>query len=172
MLQRLLVVLSAIFVFVPVSATAQPIPPNFVVPAASTFVWHGDLTESGPIRVFVGIEEQLALVFRGHTLIGASSVSTGKPGHETPTGDFTILEMDRDHVSNLYDDAPMPFMLRLTWDGIALHAGHVSGTPLSHGCVRLPRGFAERLFALAELGTSVTIVEQLPMSAGTGDFST
>ena len=86
-----------------------------------------------------------------------STVSTGKKGHETPTGVFTILQKNKDHRSNLYDDAPMPYMQRLTWDGIALHSGNLPGYPASHGCVRMPDGFAKRLFAETELGMTVIV---------------
>ena len=75
--------------------------------------------------------------------MGASTVSTGKPGHATPTGVFTILQKEVDHKCNLYDDAPMPFMQRLTWSGVAMHAGHLPGFPASHGCIRLPATMPE-----------------------------
>ena len=84
---------------------------------------------------------------------------TGKKDHETPTGVFTILEKEKEHYSNLYDDASMPMMQRLTWDGIALHAGKLPGYPASHGCVRLPKAFAEKLYAVTQAGTPVIIAE-------------
>src|SRR4051812_23380931 len=82
--------------------------------APGRFVWRDDGSASGPVRVLVSIPLQLAFVWRGSALIGVSSVSTGVAGYDTPTGTFPILEKDKDHHSNLYDDAPMPFMLRLT----------------------------------------------------------
>ena len=83
-----------------------------------------------------------------------------KPGHETPTGTYPILEKRRRHFSNLYNNAPMPFMQRLTWDGIALHAGQIPGYPASHGCVRLPHAFAEKLFAITERDMMVVIADE------------
>jgi lipoprotein-anchoring transpeptidase ErfK/SrfK len=121
------------------------------------FVWQevGDASE--PVTVTVSLPLQRAYVYRGSTLIGVSTVSTGKPGHETPVGEFEILQKKVMHKSNLYDDAPMPFMQRLTWDGIALHAGKIPGRPASHGCVRLPAEFAKKLFAATEKGAMVSI---------------
>jgi hypothetical protein len=85
-------------------------------------------------------------------------VSTGRAGYETPAGIFSILQKRRHHFSNLYNDAAMPFMQRLTWSGIALHAGDLPGYPASHGCIRLPHGFAERLFGLTKRGMRVVVV--------------
>ena len=143
---------------------APAAPQAIVVPsvAPGRFVWRDDGSAAGPVRVLVSIPLQLAFVWRGQALVGVSSVSTGVAGYDTPTGTFPILEKDRDHHSNLYDDAPMPFMLRLTWDGVALHAGKVTGEPASHGCVRLPAAFAKRLFEIADLGATVTVVDEVP----------
>jgi len=117
---------------------------------------------SGPVSILVSIPLQRAWVFRAGALIGLATVSTGQPGYDTPTGTFPILQKKVDHRSNLYDDAPMPFMQRLTWDGVALHAGRIPGDPASHGCIRLPRAFAQRLFGVTELGTQVTVTDQAP----------
>jgi len=126
------------------------------------FVWQPQRAAAGPIDIVVSIPLQIAYVFRGGALIGASTVSTGQPGYDTPTGSFKILQKRKDHKSNLYDDAPMPFMQRLTWDGIALHAGAIPGQPASHGCVRLPIRFASALYGITELGANVVIVDQAP----------
>jgi hypothetical protein len=99
-------------------------------------------------------------VYRNGVLIGASTVSTGKKGHETPTGVFTILQKHEDHYSNLYDDAPMPYMQRLTWSGVALHAGRLPGYPASHGCVRMPYDFANRLFGETKAGVTVVVSDE------------
>src|SRR3546814_9593425 len=80
----------------------------------------------------------MAHVYDGDRLVGMASVSTGMKGHRTPTGEFPVLQKRQWHRSNLYSNAPMPFMQRLTWDGIALHAGHNPGYPARHGCIRLP----------------------------------
>ena len=121
--------------------------------------WHPAAAASGPMVAVVSLPEQRIHVYRNGVRIGLSTVSTGKPGHETPTGTFSILQKKRMHHSNLYDDAPMPFMQRLTWDGIALHAGRVPGEPASHGCVRLPREFAEKLYAATDKGMTVVIAD-------------
>jgi hypothetical protein len=131
--------------------------------APGRFVWRADAaTAAGPLRVLVSLPVQLAFVFKGDALVGVSSVSSGLAGYDTPIGTFTILQKDKDHKSNIYDDAPMPYMLRLTWDGVALHAGKVTGEPASHGCVRLPPAFARRLFEIADLGATVSVVDEVP----------
>jgi hypothetical protein len=124
------------------------------------FIWHPQAAKEGNIEILVSLPLQIAYVYRGGTLIGVSTVSSGKPGHETPTGSFEILQKRREHFSNLYDNAPMPFMQRLTWDGIALHAGEIPGQPASHGCVRLPAAFARHLFGATKLGAAVHIVDE------------
>lgn len=112
-----------------------------------------------PVMVVVSIRDQRAYVYRGSERIAVTTVSTGKPGNETPTGVFPILQKKKVHHSNLYDDAPMPFMQRLTWDGIALHAGKIPGKPASHGCVRLPKEFARQLFDVTKHGQTVVVSE-------------
>ena len=129
------------------------------------FIWHPQATKEGALEIVVSLPLQVAYVYRGGTVIGVSTVSTGKPGHETPTGSFEILQKRREHYSNLHDNAPMPFMQRLTWDGIALHAGEIPGRPASHGCVRLPLAFAKALFEVTQVGASVHIVDQAPAPA-------
>jgi hypothetical protein len=124
------------------------------------YIWHPEAAEDGNLEIVVSIPLQVAYVYRGGTLIGVSTVSTGKPGHETPTGSFEILQKRREHYSNKYENAPMPFMQRLTWDGIALHGGAIPGQPASHGCVRLPNAFARKLFAATSLKTAVHIIDQ------------
>jgi lipoprotein-anchoring transpeptidase ErfK/SrfK len=126
------------------------------------YVWQPAAADAGPIEIVVSLPLQMAYVYRGGTLIGASTVSTGRPGHETPTGTFEILQKRREHYSNLYNNAPMPFMQRLTWDGIALHAGEIPGQPASHGCVRLPMAFARSLYGVTQMGGAVHIVDDAP----------
>jgi hypothetical protein len=108
----------------------------------------------------VSINEQRAYVYRNGVLIGATTVSTGRKGHETPTGVFTILQKDKDHRSTIYDAAPMPYMQRLTWGGVALHAGGLPGYPESHGCVHLPSEFARLLFEMSTMGMTVVITAE------------
>jgi len=124
------------------------------------FIWLGDAARSGPLLLVVSLDEQRAYVYRNGVLAGVSTVSTGKKGHETPTGVFTILQKNKDHYSNIYDNAPMPYMQRLTWDGIALHAGGLPGYPASHGCIRLPSEFARRLFEVTATGMTVVVASQ------------
>jgi lipoprotein-anchoring transpeptidase ErfK/SrfK len=126
------------------------------------FVWKPERAPAGDVEIVVSIPLQRAYVYRGGTLIGLTTVSTGKPGHRTPTGRFDILQKHARHFSSKYDNAPMPFMQRLTWDGIALHAGQIPGRPASHGCVRLPLDFARMLFEATRIGASVHIVDQAP----------
>lgn len=125
--------------------------------APGTFNWLSQGPYAGPIYMVISIDRQMVHVYSGDNLIGAAAVSTGKAGHGTPTGDFPILQKRQYHRSNLYSNAPMPFMQRLTWDGIALHAGHNPGYPASHGCIRLPYAFAQRLFTLTKIGTPVEV---------------
>jgi hypothetical protein len=122
------------------------------------FLWAPQVAPEGPVVIVVSIARQRAYAYRNGVLIGISTASTGKKGHETPTGVFTLLQKNADHKSNLYNNAPMPYMQRLTWDGIALHAGNLPGYPASHGCVRLPLSFAKKLFDVTKLGLTVIVI--------------
>lgn len=124
------------------------------------FVWMPEASPAGPIVILVSITEQRLYAYRNGVLIAYSTVSTGKPGHETPTGVFQVLEKDADHVSNLFPGAKMPNMERLTWSGIALHAGKLPGYPASHGCVRLPLEMSRLLFEMDPKGTTVVIADE------------
>jgi hypothetical protein len=121
------------------------------------FLWMGEAVNSGPAVMVVSLTEQKAYVYRNGILIGATTVSTGRPGHVTPTGVFTVLQKQKEHRSTIYDGAPMPYMERLTWGGIALHAGGLPGYPESHGCVHLPSEFAKLLFDTSPAGMTVVI---------------
>ena len=121
------------------------------------WIWAPQASPQGPVTILVDLSKQTAIVYRNGVAIGMTTVSTGKKGHETPTGVFTILQKNAKHRSNLYNDAPMPFMQRLTWDGIALHAGYLPGSPASHGCVRMPLAFAQKLFASTAMGGTVVV---------------
>jgi lipoprotein-anchoring transpeptidase ErfK/SrfK len=167
-LRPVIAMLVACALTVPAGLAAQP--PKTTVPKTTApatmpalkpgqFTWTPELAPQGPVVIVVSLPEQRAYVYRNGVRIGVSTVSTGKPGHETPTGVFTILEKRREHYSNLYDNAPMPFMQRLTWDGVALHAGRIPGYPASHGCVRLPHAFSEKLFATTSRGMTVVIAD-------------
>jgi len=121
------------------------------------FLWMGEAVTIGPVVMVVSITEQRAYVYRNGILIGATTVSTGRPGHATPTGVFTVLQEQKEHRSTIYDGAPMPYMERLTWGGVALHAGGLPGYPESHGCIHLPSEFAQRLFEISPNGMTVVI---------------
>jgi L,D-transpeptidase catalytic domain len=124
------------------------------------FNWFPERSSGGPILVIVSIPDQLVHVYRNGIRVAASTCATGKPGHETPTGVFKILQKDKHHKSSTYNNAPMPNMNRLTWSGIALHAGNLPGYPASHGCVRLPLAFSELLFGITRLGMTVVIANE------------
>jgi len=121
------------------------------------FTWHPERAGEGPIAIIVSLPEQRVFVYRHGIRVASSTCSTGKPGHSTPTGVFTILQKDKRHHSSTYNNAPMPNMNRLTWSGVALHAGNLPGYPASHGCVRLPLEFSELLFTITQVGTPVII---------------
>jgi hypothetical protein len=113
----------------------------------------------GPLQIIISIADQRVSLFDNGALIARSSVSTGVPGHPTPLGVFSVIGKQRWHRSNIYSAAPMPYMQRLTWSGIALHAGVVPGHPASHGCIRLKNDFAIRLWNLTKRGTRVIIAQ-------------
>jgi hypothetical protein len=121
------------------------------------YLWAPEQTGDGPALVIVNLQTQKLVMFRNGVPIGASTVSTGKTGHETPTGVFSILQKRKEHYSKKYNNAPMPNMQRLTWSGIALHAGNLPGFPASHGCIRLPLKFSQLLFGATNLGMTVVI---------------
>lgn len=123
------------------------------------YLWQPELQKRGPVSIIVSIKEQLMHVHRRGVRIGVSTVSTGKTGHDTPLGVFTILQKKEEHISSIYG-SEMPFMQRLTWTGIALHAGALPGYPASHGCVRMPLKFAELVFGATKLGTPVVIANR------------
>lgn len=122
--------------------------------------WWLNENKDGPVQVVVSMEDQEATVYVGDKVVARSRVSTGKKGHATPTGVFSILQKNRHHRSNIYSNAPMPYMQRLTWSGIALHSSKsVPNYPASHGCVRLPNDFARKLFKFTDKGAHVVIAK-------------
>jgi hypothetical protein len=106
----------------------------------------------------VSIGEQRVTIYDAQGRILRAPVSSGQTGYETPPGIYSVIQKEAEHYSNLYDDASMPFMQRITWSGIALHAGALPGYPASHGCIRMPHGFAERLFEMTAMGMRVIVV--------------
>jgi hypothetical protein len=110
-----------------------------------------------PAMAVVAVKEQRVTIYDAQGPILRAPVSTGRKDYDTPVGVFSVLQKEAEHYSNRYDDASMPFMQRITWSGIALHAGALPGSPASHGCIRLPYGFAEKLFGITKLGMRVII---------------
>lgn len=123
------------------------------------YLWAPGIAPEGPVSIIVSLKTQKAYAYRNGVAIGVSTVSTGTKGFATPTGVFTVLQKDAEHVSNLYKDAAMPFMQRLTWGGIAMHAGNLPGYPASHGCIRMPLAFAKLLFGITRMGITVVITQ-------------
>jgi lipoprotein-anchoring transpeptidase ErfK/SrfK len=121
--------------------------------------WHWDEAgvPAGPLVVTVDLEARVLSVFRGGYEIAATAVLLGTSEKPTPTGLFPITEKNADHTSNIYDGAPMPYMMRLTNDGISIHGTRVENGYASHGCVGVPTPFARKLFAITALGTPVYI---------------
>src|SRR5512132_3344644 len=134
--------------------------PETVTLKSGEYVWEPERAPEGPLLIVASVTEQVAYVYRNGIRIARSSVSTGRPGHPTPTGVFTILEKEVHHTSSIYKGAAMPYMERVTWGGIALHAGDLPGYPDSHGCVRLPLEFSKLLFGVTMKGATVIIADQ------------
>lgn len=126
---------------------------------AGDYSWHPELSQTGPVVIVTSIPDQTLYVFRNGIRIGHSTISTGKRGKTTPTGVFTVLQKKVRHTSTIYKGAQMPHMQRLTWSGIAMHAGHLPGYPASAGCVRLPVDFAAKLYSITNIGTTVIIAD-------------
>lgn len=152
----------AVALAIPVSVAAQRQPilaANGRIEALKPgeYLWAPGIAPEGPVTIIVSLKTQKAYAYRNGVAIGVSTVSTGTKGFATPTGVFTVLQKDADHVSNLYKDAAMPFMQRLTWGGIAMHAGNLPGYPASHGCIRMPLAFAKLLFGITRMGITVVI---------------
>lgn len=110
-----------------------------------------------PVMAIVSIKDQRISLYDAKGGAVRSAVSSGSTGYETPVGTYSILQKNREHYSNIYDDAAMPFMQRITWSGIALHQGQLPGYPASHGCVRLPESYAERIFPITKIGMRVIV---------------
>jgi lipoprotein-anchoring transpeptidase ErfK/SrfK len=121
------------------------------------YKWAADIPAEGDTKVIVDRLTQLFYVYRGDKLVGVATASTGKKGQETPLGFWKVLRKQKLGYSRKYDNAPMPFMQMYDPKGIAFHAGPNPGYPASHGCVRLPKAFAEKLFTLTKVGTEVII---------------
>jgi lipoprotein-anchoring transpeptidase ErfK/SrfK len=119
--------------------------------------WRDVPENAGPERVVISLSDQMAYVYRGDTLMAATTISSGRDSKPTPTGIFSILAKTPMYRSKKYDNAPMPFAEFFEPHGIALHAGYVGDEPNSHGCVHLPTGFAKKLYSVTDVGTPVYI---------------
>ena len=149
------------------SAAAQPVTHQYLSVmeraarlSTGQFVWMPEAASTGPLSLVIDLTTQRVLVYRGAVPIAASTISSGSEGRETPTGAFAILQKEVFHRSGTYDDAPMPYMQRLTDKGVAMHAGNLPGYSASHGCIRLPKDFAKLLYGITEIGTPVTIIDE------------
>ena len=120
------------------------------------YLWR-DTQATGQSRVVISLSDQLAFLYRGDDLVAVSTISSGKEGHDTPTGIFPILSKKTMHRSKKYENAPMPYTQFIDQYGIALHAGMIPGRPASHGCIRLPAKFAAKLFGVTQVGSTVLI---------------
>jgi hypothetical protein len=139
--------------------SSSQVDPDGITLQAGEFAWlpAADTASASPVTMLVNLSEQRGYLYRDGRRIAVTTVSTGKPGHDTPIGVFPIIGKERMHHSSRYENAPMPWMQRLTDWGHALHAGAVRPYPASHGCVRLPAKFAEQLFNLTKPGDLVVI---------------
>jgi lipoprotein-anchoring transpeptidase ErfK/SrfK len=113
----------------------------------------------GPLHIVISIKKQQLTLYAGGVPVAHSRVSTGVPGHPTPQGVFSVLEKQIYHESNIYSAAPMPYMQRITWSGVAMHQGVVPNHPASHGCIRMPPEFARRLWGITKVGARVIIAQ-------------
>jgi lipoprotein-anchoring transpeptidase ErfK/SrfK len=125
--------------------------------APGEYVWSNSVPGAGETKVVIDLLTQTAYAYRADQLVGAASISSAKRGKVTPLGFWTVLEKKKFHRSRKYNNAPMPFMQRLDEYGIAIHGGANPGYPASHGCVRMPMKFAEKLYALTQVGSKVVI---------------
>src|SRR5947199_4372680 len=143
--------LTALTAAPPADAAPRRAPPEHTTEGA------GPRDAGEPIMAIVSIKSQKVTIYDANGWVLRAPVSSGTAGRETPAGVFSVVEKDKDHRSSLYDDAWMPHMLRITWNGVVLHGGPLPGYAASHGCVRMPFGFAEKLFDKTRIGMRVII---------------
>jgi lipoprotein-anchoring transpeptidase ErfK/SrfK len=125
--------------------------------APGEYLWASSVPTEGEARIVIDRLTQMAYIYRGDALVGAASVSTASKGRITPLGEWSILEKRPFYRSKKYDNAPMPWMERIDEYGIAMHGGKNPGYPASHGCIRMPMKFAEKVYGLTKVGTKVVI---------------
>jgi lipoprotein-anchoring transpeptidase ErfK/SrfK len=138
---------------------AQPRKPKARRPSAKTeaTLKEANAKPQGPLIIAVSIEQQKVRIYDANGLFAESPVSTGMKGHSTPMGVFSVIQKNKMHRSNIYSGAPMPYMQRITWSGVALHAGVLPGYPASHGCIRMPMAFAVKMWNWTRMGARVII---------------
>ena len=139
--------------------TAQPRKPKTRRPSAKTEATSKETNAKpqGPLIIAVSIDQQKVRIYDANGLFAESPISTGMKGHTTPMGVFSVIQKNKMHRSNIYSGAPMPYMQRITWSGIALHAGVLPGYPASHGCIRMPMAFAVKMWNWTRMGARVVI---------------
>jgi lipoprotein-anchoring transpeptidase ErfK/SrfK len=147
---------------------AEPAPPASPAPAASPAPLSAQRALDSGVLIVVSLPTQTMFVFNRGVPWGSSRVSTGRRGHGTPAGLFPILQKAVHHRSTIYSGAPMPYMQRLTWGGVALHAGYVPAYRASHGCIRVPRAFARRLYALTDPDSTAVLVTRQSLASADG----
>src|SRR5213079_433240 len=139
--------------------TAPPRKPKARRPSAKAraAVKETNAKPQGPLIIAVSIDQQKVRIYDTNGLFAESPVSTGMKGHSTPMGVFSVIQKHKMHRSNIYSGAPMPYMQRITWSGVAMHAGVLPGYPASHGCIRMPMAFAVKMWNWTKMGARVTI---------------
>ncbi len=135
--------------------TAQP--PDTVDLKPNQYIWNPDASPTGPVGIIVDLTNQTVYIYRGGKQIGRSAASTGIKKHPTAAGTYTILTKNVEYHSEKYHEASMPFMERITWDGMAIHGGNNPGKPSSHGCIHVPLDFAEKLYGITKEGDTVLV---------------
>lgn len=154
--------LTALFLLAPdFSASAiekgAPQRPDTADLKPNQYIWNPEASPTGPVGIIVDLTNQMIYVYRNGKQIGRSAVSTGIKSHPTAPGSYTILTKNVKYHSEKYHEASMPFMERLTWDGMAIHGGNNPGQPSSHGCIHVPLDFAEKLYGITTKGDTVLV---------------
>ncbi len=134
-----------------------PQPPDTADLKPNQYIWNPAASPDGPVGIIVDLTNQMIYVYRGGKQIARSAVSTGIKSHPTAPGSYTILTKNVTFHSEKYHEASMPFMERLTWDGMAIHGGNNPGKPSSHGCIHVPLDFAEKLYGITTKGDTVLV---------------
>lgn len=171
----LLLWLAGAFAQPALATEGRQLPPGATLQKPGDFIWAPELAKNDPVLIIVHLPKQQLHVYSGDVCIGSSTISSGRPGRSSPPGVYTILEKQVFHRSTLYQSAPMPYMQRLTWCGVALHAGILPGYPASHGCLRLPHKFSKLLYEYTKYGMPVIVADApaespLPVAKITGEL--